>query len=75
MGGAVDIHPSRKKAHPQAKKEDSRESEFRIVGEAFLELFELLEDYAPSWYTEEHHNRAETARRILLKARGASASS
>ena len=22
------------------------------------ELFELLEDYAPSWYTEELHNRA-----------------
>jgi len=21
------------------------------------ELFELLEDYAPTWYTEEHHNR------------------
>jgi hypothetical protein len=20
------------------------------------ELFELLEDYAPMWYTEEHHN-------------------
>jgi hypothetical protein len=22
------------------------------------ELFELLEEYAPSWYSEEHHNRA-----------------
>ena len=22
------------------------------------ELFELLEDYAPTWYTEEHHKRA-----------------
>lgn len=21
------------------------------------ELFELLEDYAPLWYTEEHHDR------------------
>ena len=21
------------------------------------EVFELLEDYAPAWYTEEHHNR------------------
>jgi hypothetical protein len=21
------------------------------------EMFELLEDYAPTWYTEEHHNR------------------
>jgi len=25
------------------------------------ELFELLEDYAPSWYTEELHNRAASA--------------
>jgi hypothetical protein len=25
------------------------------------ELYELLEDYAPSWYTEEHHKRATTA--------------
>ena len=25
------------------------------------ELFELLEDYAPMWYTEEHHNRAASA--------------
>ena len=25
------------------------------------ELFELLEDYAPMWYTEELHNRAASA--------------
>jgi hypothetical protein len=25
------------------------------------ELFELLEDYAPSWYTEEIHTRAAAA--------------
>ena len=25
------------------------------------ELFELLEDYAPTWYTEELHNRAGAA--------------
>ncbi len=25
------------------------------------ELFLLLEDYAPAWYTEEHHNRAVAA--------------
>jgi hypothetical protein len=31
-------------------------------GSAVLrELFELLEDYAPSWYTEEHHNRLVAA--------------
>lgn len=25
------------------------------------ELFSLLEDYGPSWYTEEHHKRAVAA--------------
>ncbi len=25
------------------------------------ELFELLQDYAPTWYTEELHNRAAAA--------------
>jgi hypothetical protein len=28
-------------------------------------LYELLETYAPEWYTEEHHNRAEAALRSL----------
>jgi hypothetical protein len=27
------------------------------------ELFKLLEEYAPTWYTEEHHNRAVAALR------------
>jgi hypothetical protein len=30
-----------------------------------VELFELLEDYAPLWYTEQHHNRALAALRVL----------
>ena len=25
--------------------------------EVLTELFELLEEYGPAWYTEEHHNR------------------
>jgi hypothetical protein len=29
--------------------------------EALAELIELLEDYAPAWYTEEHHQRAVAA--------------
>ncbi len=27
------------------------------------ELFDLLEEYGPSWYTEEHHDRAIAALR------------
>lgn len=28
------------------------------ITDIYAEMFELLEDYAPSWYTEELHNRA-----------------
>ena len=31
--------------------------------EVLEELFQLLEGYAPVWYTEEHHNRAVAALR------------
>jgi hypothetical protein len=31
------------------------------IAEVFRELFSLLEEYAPVWYTEEHHNRAVAA--------------
>lgn len=71
----MDTEPSRKGTQSRSKKEDLLESQLKTVAEAFLELFELLEDYAPAWYTEEHHNRAVAARRILSKARGASAPS
>jgi len=36
--------------------------------DALLELYNLLEEYAPSWYTEEHHNRAESALRSLRRS-------
>ena len=29
--------------------------------EVLEELFHLLEDYAPTWYTQQHHNRAVAA--------------
>jgi hypothetical protein len=37
--------------------------EERVPGarEVLEELFLLLEDYAPTWYTEAHHNRAVAA--------------
>jgi len=39
------------------------------VIEVYEEMFQLLEDYAPSWYTEDLHNRA-AAGLETLKARG-----
>src|SRR5215472_12977328 len=46
------------------KSFDTGATIWRTTG--FLELFELLEEYAPVWYTEQHHQRALTACRILL---------
>ena len=43
--------------------------EFEIVTQAFVELFALLQEYAPVWYTEQHHNRASVAYGILQKTR------
>ena len=53
------------KALPRSGCEKSLDSQLRIVAEAFLESFELLEEYAPIWYTVQHHKRALNALRIL----------
>ena len=53
------------KSLPRSGGEKSLVSQFEIVTEAFLESLELLEEYAPIWYTEQHHKRALDACRIL----------
>ena len=35
------------------------------VRDVFVELFNLLEQYAPAWYTQEHHRRATEALEVL----------
>ncbi len=35
--------------------------------EALKMLYDLLEAYAPEWYTEEHHDKAEAALRSVKK--------
>jgi len=57
------------KSLPRTGSEKSLNSQFKIVAEAFLELFELLKDYGPIWYTEQHHDRALTAWRVLQKSK------
>jgi len=57
--------PFNGKSLPRSGDEKSLDSQFKIVAEAFLESFELLEEYAPIWYTEQHHKRALDAWRIL----------
>ena len=40
-------------------------AEVRELREALKMLYDLLEDYAPSWYTEEYHAKAEAALRVV----------
>jgi len=39
--------------------------EVRELREALKMLYDLLEGYAPPWYTEEHRDKAEAALRIV----------
>jgi hypothetical protein len=55
------------------EKADALQPQLASVIEAFRELFNLLEEYAPPWYTEEHHNRAVAALRALEEPRHAKA--
>jgi hypothetical protein len=44
----------------QAELAKLRENQKKLV-QALQRLFHLLERYAPSWYTEEHHDIASAA--------------
>jgi hypothetical protein len=57
----------------QREKSDALQPQLASVVEAFRELFNLLEEYAPPWYTEEHHNRAVAALRSFEESRHAKA--
>jgi hypothetical protein len=37
------------------------------IAEIYAEMFELLEDYAPSWYTEDLHYRAGEGLHLLKR--------
>ena len=58
------------KGVPRSGGEKSLDTQFKIVAEAFLESFELLEEYAPIWYTEQHHQSALSALANLGKVQG-----
>lgn len=40
-------------------------TQIQELREALRMLYELLESYAPEWYTKEHHNNAKAALRSL----------
>ena len=37
------------------------------VTDVLAELYELLEKHAPTWYTQHHHEKAESALRLVKK--------
>jgi hypothetical protein len=43
------------------RRNNHRKSERTHLVEALSDLHNLLEEYAPAWYTEEHHRKAEFA--------------
>lgn len=45
------------------------QAQFAFFEEAFREMFNLLEEHAPTWYTEEHHKRAVAALGALQESR------
>ena len=47
------------------EESDASPAQLESIAEVFRELFNLLEQYAPVWYTEEHHNLAVAALRVL----------
>ena len=53
------------------QREESDAFQGRVTDgvEVLQELVNLLEQYAPTWYTEEHHSRALRALRGLEEAR------
>jgi hypothetical protein len=37
------------------------------AADVLAELYELLEKYAPTWYTQHHHEKAESTLRLVKK--------
>ena len=53
------------------EKRERHAPKTQSVARAFLELFQLLEEYAPSWYTKEIRKHAMSAARACALRLGA----
>lgn len=51
-----------------ARERDFEQRGVAEVRETLVELFDLLEEYAPKWYTESHHARALAAIKALQES-------
>ena len=56
---------------PEYRRPSNEEADARLqltrATDVLLELYELLEIYAPAWYSEHHHETAVSALRVLKK--------
>ena len=62
------IHP--KNADMGSRQQDcspEARSERAILTEALTELHKLLQDYAPSWYSEEHDEKITSALKLMTR--------
>ena len=62
----IDSEFDKPNLRPESKQgpgQNERQTQSPSEAEVLLELFNLLEQYAPMWYAEEHHNRAVAALR------------
>ncbi len=55
------LHSKATSSFSSGHDEHGTPSERTRLVEALSELQNLLEEYAPSWYTERHHRKAESA--------------
>ena len=39
-----------------------------LLTKVLTEIYELLEEYAPPWYTQQHHDRVKAALSLVSKA-------
>ena len=51
----------------QSDKADACQAQSVFTAAVLREFFNLLEEHAPAWYTEQHHDRAMVALGILDK--------
>jgi hypothetical protein len=54
-------HPGCSFQGSDANQINTLQAEIQKLREALTDLYELLEQYAPAWYTEDHRNKARAA--------------
>jgi hypothetical protein len=52
---------------PPLNSDSETDSVQERLADALAELHNLLNQYAPSWYTQEHHTKAESALQLLKR--------